>query len=237
MLWMHSREFWMIHRGKLSCCRRIWLLAQPIPPLLPARCLFFSVFQCVVSAEQHVISRGSSSWWFICNRNLESSRSTKTTVNTTTTNWFRKTCKESITTFYYWPYTTFIMQSTGPRNTHNLPFLFFALLFFEPPARKIRHDNLPDLCATLTRWIYSPEKGATSTHGFCLPERPPSPLRIPRQDPARHPSPPPPPPGNFANGGGGRGQGADPARPCILNRYFYFHSLYMNGYIFLYDTT
>ncbi len=92
----------------------------------------------------------------------------------------------------------------------------------EKYASKIRRGNLPDLCATLTRWIYSPRKGATSTRGFCLPENPPSRLRIPRQDPARHPSPPP---SNSANGGGGRGQGTDPARPCILNRYSYFHSL------------
>jgi hypothetical protein len=37
-------------------------------------------------AEQYVISRASSSWWFISSRNLESTRSTKTTVNTTFTN-------------------------------------------------------------------------------------------------------------------------------------------------------
>ncbi len=29
------------------------------------------------SAEQHVISRASSSWWFISSRNQESTRSTK----------------------------------------------------------------------------------------------------------------------------------------------------------------
>ncbi len=58
------------------------------------------------------------------------------------------------------------------------------------PAKIIRRGNLPDLGATLTRGIYSPEIGAISTRGIGLPENPPSPLRIPRQDPARHPPPP-----------------------------------------------
>jgi hypothetical protein len=62
---------------------------------------------------------------------------------------------------------------------------------------------------------------------------------FPAQNPQARPGPAilPPLPTNSANGGGGRGQETDPARPCILNRYFYFHSPHMNGFIFLYDTT
>ncbi len=173
---------------------------------------------------------------------------------TTIMNWFRRTCKESKTTLYYWLYTMIIMQFTGLLNIH-ICFSFLLLYFsfktrliywpWEPakemrqndppekPASKIRHESLPDLCATKTRRIYSPEKPATSTRGL-LATDPPSPLRIPRQDPARHPSPPP---SNSVNGEGGRGQKAGPAHPRILNRYSYFHSLFMNGNIFLYDTT
>ena len=60
---------------------------------------------------------------------------------------------------------------------------------------------------------------------------------FPAQNPQARPGPPSPPPSNSANGGGGRGQETDPARLCILNRYFHFHFPHMNGYIFLYDTT
>jgi hypothetical protein len=114
------------------------------------------------SAEQHLISRGSSSWWFISSRNLESTRSTKTTVNTTITNWFRGTCKESITTLYYWLYTMFIMQSTGPRNIHNLLFFSSALLFFEP-AWFTCNENPPSKCAEITRQNNPPGKSAVAT--------------------------------------------------------------------------
>jgi hypothetical protein len=99
----------------------------------------------------------------------------------------------------------------------------------------IRRGNLLDLGTTLTRGIYSPEIGTISTRGIGLPENPPSPLRIARQDPARHP--PPPPQKLHATEEGGRGQETDPACPCILNRYFYFHSPHMNDYIFLYGMT
>ncbi len=57
------------------------------------------------------------------------------------------------------------------------------------PAKIICRGNLPNSSATLTRGFYSPEKGAIAARGIDLPENPPSPLRIPRQDPARHPPP------------------------------------------------
>jgi hypothetical protein len=74
----------------------------------------------------------------------------------------------------------------------------------------------------------------TSTRGL-LARDPPFPAQNPQARPGP-PSLPPPPPNSSANGAGGRGQGAGPAHPRILNRYFYFHSHFMNGYIFLYDT-
>ncbi len=177
------------------------------------------------SAEQHVISRASSSWWFIGSCNQESTRSTTTTMSTTNTNTVRGNLQESITTLYllaiYNVYNVIL-------QVHGMYIIYFSFLYLFPlkPAwftchknppnkcaeitrrndpRKIRRGNLPDLCATLTRWIYSPEIGANATRGICLPENPPSPLRIPRQDPARHPPPPPATPHNV---GGGRGQGA-----------------------------
>jgi hypothetical protein len=74
------------------------------------------------------------------------------------------------------------------------------------PAKFIRREITPLKCAALL-----------------ARENPPSPLRIPGQDPARHPLPPPPPrtPPHGEKGGGG-GQGAGLAHPCILNRYFTF---------------
>ncbi len=172
---------------------------------------------------------------------------------TTTMNWFRRTCKESKTTLYYWLYTMIIMQFTGLLSTH-FTSLLFCFIFPLRPAWFTGHENPPNKFAKITRQKNLPVKSAMKTWQIyvrlkpaeftrlknppfqlsaCLPENPPSPLRIPRQDPARHPSPPP---GNSVNGEGGRGQGAGPAHPRILNRYSYFHSLFMNGYIFLYDT-
>ena len=87
------------------------------------------------------------------------------------------------------------------------------------PAIMSCHGNTPNPPANMTRQIH-------------LPEIPPSPLKIPQ---AGHdlPASSPLPPGS-ANGAGGRGQGADPARLCILNRYFYFP---LNVYIFLQNIT
>ena len=46
---------------------------------------------------------------------------------TTIMNWFRRTCKESKITLYYWLHTMIIMQSTGLLNIHNL---ISSLLYF-----------------------------------------------------------------------------------------------------------
>ena len=88
------------------------------------------------------------------------------------------------------------------------------------PAKMSCHGNMPDPPASMTRQIH-------------LPEIPPSPLKIPQAGHDLPASSPLPPPGS-ANGAGGRGQGADPARLCILNRYFYFP---LNVYIFLQNIT
>jgi hypothetical protein len=131
---------------------------------------------------------------------------------------------------------------------HNFTPLFFALISFEPTkyllnllamkthqinvpewlAKIIRRGNLQNSSATQTRGIYSPEISAIATRGIDLPENPPSPLRIPRQDPAHRP--PPLPPLTPYNRGGGRGRGTDPARPDIVNRYFSFP--FISFYIF-----
>ncbi len=149
----------------------------------------------------------------------------------------------------------FAMQFTDLLIVHFFSFLFFALklacfIDYENPPNKCAKmsrqinapkwpakiyccGNLPDSPARITRRIYSPEKSAISTHGL-LARNPP----FPAQNPQARPGPPslPPPPNSSANGARGRGQGAGPAHPRILNRYFYFHSHIMNGYIFLYET-
>jgi hypothetical protein len=76
--------------------------------------------------------------------------------------------------------------------------------------------NPPEKSAMATCWIYPRLKPAEFTRQknppfqlvACLPEIPPSPLKIPRQDMARH-SPPPPAAPPTEQGGGGR----EPARP------------------------
>ncbi len=133
--------------------------------------------------------------------------------------------------------------------------LFFALLFFNPLAllaMKTRQINVLKSPAEITRQKNPPWQLA----GFMCDFSPPNLLArirrhfnlryllarepsFPAQNPQVRPGPPPspPPPAPPHNGGGGRGQEADPACPCILNRYSYFHFPHMNGYIFLYDTT
>ena len=101
------------------------------------------------------------------------------------------------------------------------------------PAKISCYGNLLVSPARITRRIYSPEKSAISTRGLLAWDPP-----FPAQNPQARPGPPslPPPPNSSANGAGGRGQGAGPAHPRILNWYFYNHSHLTNGYIFLYDT-
>ncbi len=165
---------------------------------------------------------------------------------------------ESKTTLYYWLYT----MKLSNLQIYWLYTLFFLLicLFFalklacssdyeNPPneyAKMIRKinvpkwpakisclGNLPDLSTRIIRRIYSPEKSANSTRGL-LARDPPSPAQNPQAGPGRQPSPSPPtaPPTEQREGAGSR-----PGPPTHLNRYFCFHSHFMNGYIFLYDTT
>jgi hypothetical protein len=71
------------------------------------------------------------------------------------------------------------------------------------PAKMSCHGNMPDPPASMTRQIY-------------LPEIPPSPLKIPRQNMARQP--PPPPPHGSANGAGGGGARSWPGPPVHLEQ-------------------
>ncbi len=104
----------------------------------------------------------------------------------------------------------------------------------EKPASKIRHENLPDLCATKTRRIYSPENTPLQLEALRARE-PPFPAQNPqaRPGPPSLPSPPATPPTEEGGGGG------DPARLAHASwtGTFTFIPFYMNGYIFLYDTT
>ncbi len=108
----------------------------------------------------------------------------------------------------------------------------------DPPnkcAKKTRQNILPWQPAGFTRENNPPNLLARKICHFnsrLACQRSPLPCsRSPRLDPARHP-----PPQQLRQRSRGRGQGAGPAHPRILNRYFYFHSHFMNGYIFLYDT-
>ncbi len=87
------------------------------------------------------------------------------------------------------------------------------------PARISCRGNLLDSPTRITRRIYSPEKPAISTRDLLARDPP-----FPAQNPQARPGPPSLPPNSSANGAGGRGQGAGPAHPRILNRYFNFHS-------------
>jgi hypothetical protein len=165
-----------------------------------------------------------------------------------TRNWFRRTCKESKITLYYWLHTMIIMQFTGLLSVHFSSF-YFAFLFLKNPlvllAMKTRQINAPKQPAEITCQNNPPEKSAMATCWIhprlkpaeftrrkdppfqlaaCLPEIPPSLLKIPRQDPARHPSPPPP--RQLRQRSKGEGAGSRLAHPRILSRYFYFHSLF-----------
>ncbi len=113
----------------------------------------------------------------------------------------------------------------------------------------MRQNDPPNKCAKMTRqnilpwqpagftWENNPPNLLTRkichfNSRLACQRSPPSLLKIPRLDPARQSSPPQ----QLRQRSRGRGQGAGPAHPRILNRYFCFHSHFMNGYIFLYDT-
>jgi hypothetical protein len=151
---------------------------------------------------------------------------------TTTMNWFRRTCKESKITLYYWPHTMIMMQFTGLLSIH-FTSLIFCFSFLQKPAWFTGHEkNPPNKCAKITRQKDPPVKSAMKTCQIyvrlkpaeftrwknppfqladCLPENLPSPLRIPRQDLARHPSPPPP--RQLRQWSRGEGAGSQPGPP------------------------
>ncbi len=172
-------------------------------------------------AKKRVITQSSSSWWFIQQSQLSIHTNTGNhdeydqRIRRTR---FRGTCKQAL-----WHYITSYIQCswcdiTGPRNNAQFTPLFFCFISFQKPteccqiylpqnpaklmcrkglpkwlAGMICQNNLPNSSATPARRFYLLELSAIPAHGIDLPEEPPSPLRVPRQDLARHFTPPPPP--------------------------------------------
>ncbi len=115
----------------------------------------------------------------------------------------------------------------------------------------MRQNDPPNKCAKMTRQIILPWQPA----GFIRENNPPnllarkichfnsrlacqrSPLPCSKSPGWTRPANPPPPPPQLRQRSRGRGQGAGPGPPTHLNRYFCFYSHFMNGNIFLYDTT
>jgi hypothetical protein len=116
-------------------------------------------------------------------------------------------------------------------------FPFFCFFFSSKPACFTDHENPPNKCAKITRRNNPPEKSAMATCWIprrlkpaeftlrknppfqlaaCLPEIPPSLLKIPRQDPACHPFPPPPPAAPPTEPG--EGAGSRPGPPTHLKQ-------------------
>ncbi len=150
-----------------------------------------------------------------------------------------------------------IMQFTGLLSVH-FYFFFFCFSFLQKPAWFTGHENPPNKCAKITRRNDPPEKSAMTTCQIhtrlkpaeftrrkdppfqptaCLPVNPPSPLRIPRQDLARHS----PPPLQLRQRSRGEGAGSRPGPPThpeqVLLLSFPFswmatYSLWHNTYIF-----
>jgi hypothetical protein len=144
----------------------------------------------------------------------------------------------------------------------------YSLCFFSNPAWFTGHENPPNKCAKITRQKNPPVKSAVKTCQIyarlkpaeftcrknpplqltaCLPENPPSPLRIPRQDPTCNPSPPPPPPPPATPSmEKGEGAGSRPGPPThpeqVLLLSFPFHEwlhilIWHNIYIFCTERT
>jgi hypothetical protein len=130
----------------------------------------------------------------------------------------------------------FIMRFYRSTEYTQFTSLFFTLLSLNPLdllAMKTSQTNVPKSPAVCD---FDPRNLLARTRRHCnsrywLAREPP----FPAQNPQARPGPPPfpPPLATPCSGGGGRGQETDPARPCILNRYFNFHFPYMNDYIFL----
>ncbi len=81
---------------------------------------------------------------------------------TTTMIWFRRTCKESKITLYYWLHTMIIMQFTGLLSVHFTSFSFY-FSFLQKPACFTGHENPPNKCAKITRRNDPPEISAMTT--------------------------------------------------------------------------
>ena len=89
----------------------------------------------------------------------------------------------------------------------------------------MRQLDLPNGPAKQTRQNVLPWEHAKSTREYDPPNSLAKDPPFPAQDPqAGHnlPASPPPLPPRLRQRSRGRGWGAGPARPCILNRYFYF---------------
>jgi hypothetical protein len=133
-----------------------------------------------------------------------------------------------------------IMQSTDSLIVHFFFFFFFAQQLTFSLLVKIRQINvpkwpakiscrekLPDSSARIIRRIIC-QKNLPFQLAACLPEIPPSPLKIPRQDMARQPpSPPPPtaPPTEWGEGAGSR-----PGPPTHIEQVLSFHISWMATY-------
>ena len=96
------------------------------------------------------------------------------------------------------------------------------------PANITRHGNLLDSPARITRRIYLPEKTSHFNSRLAC-QRSPLPCS---KSPGRTWLAIPPPPLRLRQRSGGRGQGAGPAHPRILNSYFsfLFHISWMATY-------
>ncbi len=110
----------------------------------------------------------------------------------------------------------------------------------EKPASTICRENLPDLCATITRWILLTGKTRHFNWRFLLAREPPFPAQNPQARPGPPSLPPPAPPPTEEGGGAGSRPGS-PTHPeqvlllsfpftwmdtyCITASGFGFHQL------------
>ncbi len=141
----------------------------------------------------------------------------------------------------HWLYIFFSFSSLAQQLAFSLTVKTRQTNAPKGPAKKMRQNDPPKYLAVKICRIHPREWPAEFTCqknlpfqlAACLPENPPSLLKIPRQDLARHPPPPTAPP--TEPGGGGR----EPARPthAYWTGTFHFFPHLMNGYIFLCNTT
>ncbi len=157
---------------------------------------------------------------------------------TITMNWFRRTCKESKTTLYYWLHKWSLCNLQVYWEYIFLLF-FFCLSFLQKPAWLTGYENPPNKCAKITRQKNPPVKSAMKTCQIYVWLKPAGKTShfnsrlacqrtpFPAQNPQAGPGPPSlSPPRQLRQRSRERGQGAGPAHPRILNRYSHFHSLF-----------